>query len=113
LTHLRHRPAEFADQTCGRIGLIRGSVNLQSKRFDDRGPPGNVFFEQTPEFVGVRIDVRFETSVDEKLLVRLFSQGRARRLSPNGQNQAVKEAPEQIVAQLNGARHRPSDWPGQ
>jgi len=34
-------------------------------------------------------------------------------ISPNGQNQAVKEAPEQIVAQLNGARHRPSDWPGQ
>jgi len=36
-----------------------------------------------------------------------------RRSHPMGKNQAVKEAPEQIVAQLNGARHRPSDWPGQ
>jgi hypothetical protein len=31
----------------------------------------------------------------------------------NGSNQAVKETPEQIVAQLEGARHRASDWPDQ
>jgi hypothetical protein len=29
-----------------------GSIELQPDRFDDRRPPGNVVFDEAPEFVG-------------------------------------------------------------
>src|SRR5262249_2721496 len=59
--------AEDPDGGCAQRAA--DSVELQSDRFDDRRPPGNVFFHETPEFLGARIDVRFETRLDEHLPV--------------------------------------------